>query len=282
MVTNGAESIQQRPRSTADACLLKTRRTEWERAPRRLHDAVTELHVEVLGQGEPAVLVHGSGPREQTWADQVALASRHRLLLPDRRGYGRSPVADPDFEVDAMDVAELLGEGAHLVGFSYGGVGSLLAAVRRPQAVRSLTVIEPAAFGVARGDAAVEKLLEGLVPLYQAASTITPEQFDRRFDAALGLDHPPEPLNEESRTVVEANMRERPPWEAEIRLDDLAGAPFPSLVVSGGWNSAFDAVCTVLARTLNADRADFPEYGSHGVQHARGFNERLEAFWRVG
>ena len=135
-------------------------------------------------------------------------------------------------------------------------------------------MIEPAAFGVARGDAAVEKLLEGLVPLYQAASTITPEQFDRRFDAALGLDHPPEPLNEESRTVVEANMRERPPWEAEIRLDDLAGAPFPSLVVSGGWNSAFDAVCTVLARTLNADRraaaataSSMPGVSTSGSKH---------------
>ena len=46
-----------------------------------------------------------------------------------------SPPADgDDFEVDARDIAEALGDGAHLVAHSYGGVGALLAAAARPQA----------------------------------------------------------------------------------------------------------------------------------------------------
>jgi hypothetical protein len=73
-------------------------------------------------------------------------------LLVDRRGFGASPAdGRVDFERDAEDVAELLADGAHLVGHSYGGVVSLLAAARRPDAVRSLVLIEPPAFGVARG-----------------------------------------------------------------------------------------------------------------------------------
>jgi pimeloyl-ACP methyl ester carboxylesterase len=41
----------------------------------------------------------------------------------DRRGFGENSSADgEDFEVDARDIAEALGEGAHLVAHSYGGV----------------------------------------------------------------------------------------------------------------------------------------------------------------
>src|SRR5881392_3809104 len=104
------------------------------------------------GDGEPAVFVHGSfGWGEETWREQRALADHYKLLLVDRRGFGASSPNGPvDFERDADDVAELLGDGSHLVGHSYGGVVSLLAAARRPDAVRSLALIEPPAFGVAR------------------------------------------------------------------------------------------------------------------------------------
>ena len=107
----------------------------------------TALNVTVWGDGEPAVLVHGSfGWGEETWREQRPLAESYRLLLVDRRGFGGSPAhGRVDFERDAADVAELLEDGAHLVGHSYGGVVSLLAAARNPQAVRSLTVIEPPA-----------------------------------------------------------------------------------------------------------------------------------------
>ncbi|MFL5944299.1 MAG: alpha/beta fold hydrolase, partial [Gaiellaceae bacterium] len=108
------------------------------------------VHVTVWGEGEPAVFVHGSfGWGEETWREQRPLGEHNRLLLIDRRGFGSSaPDGRVDFERDAEDVAELLGDGAHLIGHSYGGVVSLLAAARRPEAVRSLALIEPPAFGV--------------------------------------------------------------------------------------------------------------------------------------
>ena len=56
-------------------------------------------------------------------------------------------------------------------------------------------------------------------------------------------------------------MAERPPWEAEIPLDELAAAPFPKLVVSGAHNAAFDAVCDVLEERLGAERAVLPGAG---------------------
>jgi pimeloyl-ACP methyl ester carboxylesterase len=102
---------------------------------------VSDLFVEEVGQGPRVLLVHGSGGREATWADQRRLAGQYRLAMPDRRGYGDSSGGAPGFHHDAADIAALLGDGAHVVGFSYGGIGCLLAAARRPRAVRSLTLI---------------------------------------------------------------------------------------------------------------------------------------------
>jgi hypothetical protein len=72
-------------------------------------------------------------------------------------------------------------------------------------------------------------------------------------------------------------MAERPPWEAEIPLDELAAAPFPKLVLSGEHNTAFDAVCDVLEEQLGAERAVLPGAG-HSIPRAPGYAERLEVF----
>lgn len=203
-------------------------------------------------------------------------------MLPHRRGYGRSPPARPSFQLDAADVCRLLGDGAHLVGFSYGAIGALLAAARRPDAVRSLTVIEPPAFHVASGHPGVATVVRRLAAAYAAAGELTPEEFDARFDAALRDADPPDPppaLPDELRPVVESMMRERPPWEAEIPLAAFARVHFPTLIVSAGWSPAFEAVCDVLHTALGGERAVFTEGGGHGAQHAPGFNDRLAGFW---
>jgi pimeloyl-ACP methyl ester carboxylesterase len=235
---------------------------------------VTELAVDVLGEGETVVLVHRSGVRDWTWSDQRELADRYRLVMPYRRGYGDSPPGNPDFEVDGSDVAELLDEPSHLVGFSYGGIGSLLAAARRPELVRSVTAIEPPAFGVALDHPAVQALADRLEAVFDRVGAMTPEQFAVAFADAMGFEaRPPSP---EMRLALESFMRERSPAEAVIPYDRLAGVPV--LLVSGAWHTAFDAVCDVLSERLGAEVEIFPGAG-HPVQHAPGFNERLLAFW---
>ena len=235
---------------------------------------MTDLAVDVLGEGETVVLVHGSGVRDWTWSDQLELADRYRLVMPYRRGYGDSPPADPDFEVDGRDVAELLDRPSHLVGFSYGGIGSLLAAARGPALVRSVTAIEPPAFGVALDRPEVEALAERLHAVLGNTGQ-TPEQFGAAFAEAMGFE--PRPPSPEMRSALESFMRERSPAEAEIPYEHLDGIPV--LVVSGGWHPAFDAVCAVLAERLGAELETFPGVG-HGAQHAPGFNERLTEFWQ--
>src|SRR5437762_10006057 len=116
------------------------------------------MHVQTLGSGPRILLVHGSVTGAVTWSEQRSLAERFTLVIVDRPGYPPNPPLERiDFEEQADVIAELLEPGDHLVGHSYGGVISLLAAARK--APRSLTVCEPPALGVARGNPAVEELL---------------------------------------------------------------------------------------------------------------------------
>jgi pimeloyl-ACP methyl ester carboxylesterase len=225
------------------------------------------------------VLVHGSvGNGPATWSAVQPLAERYDLVVPNRGGYPPNPPLERiDFEVQAEELAPLLGDDAHLVGHSYGGVISLLIAARHPEAVRSLTVSEPPAFGVARGRPEVETLV-GDLERFLAAGPYAPEDYLRGFLGTVGSDvRLPDPLPPELAQGAQAAQVERPPWEAAIPLDELAAAPFPKLVVSGAHNPAFDAVCDVLEDRLGAERAVLPGAG-HSVPRAPGYPERLKAF----
>ena len=229
---------------------------------------------------ERIVLVHGSviGGRA-TWAAQRPLAERFELVVVERPGFAPNPPVDRvDFERDAELVADLIEPGDHLVGHSYGGVISLLAAAAAPDGLRSLTVIEPPATTVAAGDPAVDAFAAGGRALYESGATSDPESFLRRFLVAVGSAFdPPNPLPPDLAQGAQALAVERGPWEAEIPLATLASTTFPNLVVSGAHHPAFDAICDVLERELPAERVVLPGYG-HVVQLHPEFNERLTDF----
>ncbi len=240
---------------------------------------VRRLHVDVLGSGPRLVLVHGSvvnGPA--TWRQQRPLAEWFRLEIVTRPGFPPNPPVDRvDFELDAPLVGDQLGEGAHLVGHSYGGVISLLAAARRPEAVISLTVVEPPCFGVARRDPAVQAFVElyerEVVPIREPRQRL--ERFLGGVGSTLQL---PDPLPPEFEQGARMQVVERGPHEAVIPFAELRAGRFPKLVVSGAHHPAFDAVCDVVERELGAERAVIAG-GGHSVQRTgEPFNARLTAF----
>jgi pimeloyl-ACP methyl ester carboxylesterase len=230
-----------------------------------------------------AVLVHGSvSGAEATWSRQRPLGARFRVVAPDRRGYGLSPPTPrEDFDVDAIDVEALLGDGAHLAGHSYGGVVALLAAARRPEAVRSLCLLEPPAYAVARGHPAVEWMVADQATLFAAGPEMSDEDFLAGFIASVGGDpgRVPRPLTPLLAQHTGLLRRFRPPWEARPDLPALARAGFPVLVVSGGHHPGFDAVCDALAEGLGGERRTVA-----GAQHniprmGEELNRLLEALW---
>ncbi len=239
------------------------------------------LAVERLGCGPPILFIHGDivGP-ELTWRKQRELAPRWSLAIPSRPGFGESPPLERnDFEAEAPMFAELLGDGAHLVGHSYGAVISLLAAALRPAAVRSLTVSEPGCLRVAAGVPEVDEMISNGERLFAHAEEIPPEDFLRLFRGGAGSAYgTPEEVPPELLHGVELLKRERPSWEAEIPLERLAAADFPVLVLSGGHSPAFEAVCDSLALALSAEREVIEGRGHTVPSIGAPYNERLEAF----
>lgn len=216
------------------------------------------LHTERWGEGTRVVLVHGSlAVGAEEWEAQRPLADAgFELLVPDRRGYGRSPEADgEDFLVDAEDIAELMGDGAHLVGHSYGGIGVLFAAARRPEATLSVTVLEPAAFAPGQRHPAARALVDEVRAIW--SSDASDSDFVVRFLKTVGSDpdaFPPEFLAA-ALPLVPVFRNGRPLWTADLPLHDLAAASFPKMVVSGGHLTAFEAICDDLADRIAAKRA---------------------------
>lgn len=107
------------------------------------------LHYEIVGrdEGTPVLLVAGLGGVAGYWQPNLeAFAARHRVLLHDHRGTGRSTHSELPYSVELMatDLLRLMDaldvERAHLVGHSTGGaIGQVLAATQ-PERVASLVL----------------------------------------------------------------------------------------------------------------------------------------------
>ena len=240
------------------------------------------INVRRWGNGPPVVLVHGAvNNGEASWSKQQPLAERWQLIVPDRRGFFPNPPAHgSDFEIDAGDIAELLGDGAHLVGHSYGAIVSLLAAAQRPEAVRSLTVIEPPAFSLLRGDPEIERSIAEGVERFRTGDT-DPREFFLSFLRSVGAStaNVPDPLPPPLAQNVGEFARERPPWEAELPVEQLCATPFPKLVVSGGHSEHFELLSDAVAAALgpNTQRAVITGAGHSVARTGAPFNDRLEA-----
>jgi pimeloyl-ACP methyl ester carboxylesterase len=239
-----------------------------------------DLHVARHGDGPPIVFVPGTiVGAETTWRRQLPLAERFTLVIADRPGFGSSPALERgDFELEAPLFAELLGDGAHLVGHSYGAVIALLAAALRPEAVLSLTVSEPGALRLA-GTPEAERMIADGERLFAAGQAIGPAEFLRYFRGGAGSSRgTPQELPAELLRGAELAMRERPSWEAEIPLDDLAAAGIPVLAVSGGHSPVFEAVSDAIADRLGGERAVIEGRGHNVPETGEPYNRRLEAF----
>ena len=97
------------------------------------------LYYATIGSGPPVVLLHGGLANSDYWGKQVeALAPRHRVIVVDSRGHGRSTRDARPYGYDLMadDVVALLDKlgvaKADVVGWSDGAILGLDLAIRRP------------------------------------------------------------------------------------------------------------------------------------------------------
>jgi pimeloyl-ACP methyl ester carboxylesterase len=196
------------------------------------------IHYDVEGEGPLVVLVHGgTGTGEHDWAFQRGpLAVRHRVVIPDLRGHGRS--SDPQWllSIDQLgeDIAaliETLGTPADaIVAFSVGATAMLRLLIRRPGLTRSLVVIGASYKGQPER---VPEIVEGPWP-----GSL------RRLHHEHGSG--PEHWRDLRRRLAES-------WSGDHDLDaaDLAAVDVPALVVGGDRDVIEPAETALwLARTL--------------------------------
>lgn len=104
------------------------------------------------GQGEPVLLIHGSGPGVTGWANWrltiPALAENFHVIAPDIVGFGYTArPADVRYNMETwlnhiLGFMDALGiEKAHVVGNSFGGGLALAMAIRAPQRVERLVLM---------------------------------------------------------------------------------------------------------------------------------------------
>lgn len=250
--------------------------------------SLDQIHLTRWGRSGPkVVLVHGSAQGSKIGGDHHFAAQRTlgdedwQLVVPDRPGHGASPAPGrpDDAEADGAWVADLLGDGAHLVGHSFGGCVALAAAARRPDAVRSLTLIEPGMQKLAIDDPHVRRFVLKL--LATMLLSFSPERRAVRFARLIGIPggirggSDSTELKAMGRGIARLKVPSAQTLRTELEL--VQGAGIPLLVVIGGWSRSFDAVGARVAAVGGGDHRIVAS-PNHFPNLMPAFNPILTAF----
>jgi 3-oxoadipate enol-lactonase len=203
---------------------------------------VERVAVEVAGDGDPVLMIHGLGGTSNVWTPLLPALARYRTLRPDLPGSGRSdrvegPLTIARFVEAMRRVCREAGvERTHVVAHSLGTIVALHLAVGAPALVRSLALFgpltsppDPARSAMrARGEAARRGGVAGMQDLAETlltAATATETRARRPLAVAL---------------VRELVMRQCPDGYArtcealaEAEAADVARIACPTLLVTG-------------------------------------------------
>jgi len=119
---------------------------------RRISANGIETNYHDLGDGQPVLLIHGSGPGVTAYANwrltMPALATQFRVIAPDMAGFGETErPAGYRYSMDnwvdhALGLLDALGiERAHVVGNSFGGALAIALAIKAPERVGRLVLM---------------------------------------------------------------------------------------------------------------------------------------------
>ena len=107
-----------------------------------------KLCYEVKGEGYPVVLIHGFGVKKEQWIGQFGTLSEHfKVIRLDNRGAGKSDRQDEPYTMklfaeDVKGLLDYLGiEKSHIIGWSVGGMIAQHFAIKFPNSVEKLILI---------------------------------------------------------------------------------------------------------------------------------------------
>lgn len=220
-----------------------------------------EYYVEEAGTGQDTIVfLHGLFMSGRAWHNQVlALRSRFRCVSVDLRGHARSSSPSDGYGMDdlADDVVQLIqaaGYGpVHLVGCAMGSTIAMHLALRRPELVRSLTLMSATANAEdgARGrNLWLTGVLMQIVGIRPFARTLMKKLFAEHFlrdeDRAIQVDHWRNEFRKHNASGVARALRA---YARRDSLVDVAGRIRPPTLILAGER---DTICHVReSRALN-------------------------------
>jgi pimeloyl-ACP methyl ester carboxylesterase len=242
---------------------------------------VARIHVRTTPtdnpDAEPALFVHGLGGSAHNWTDFAGVL-RTRLAIEsiDLAGHGRSgPAPDNNYSLDAhadtvIAYLEQSGRGpVHLVGNSMGGAVSTVVAAKRPDLLRTLTLVSPAvpdnrirAFPLRNDPRTALLVVPGLGELVM-------KQYNARYSAAkraagtIALcfaDRSRYPTARLAESVAELRARESMPWANTAVLRSMRGLALAQFVKNRvGWHTLRRITTPTLVVWGDTDRLVAPD-----------------------
>jgi pimeloyl-ACP methyl ester carboxylesterase len=243
----------------------------------RLRDG-SRLEYEVTGEGPPLIILHGFLAGRRAFSRQAtALAGRFRVIVPSARGHDGSDATLPAgygaAASDVDDVRDLMAaekvERAHFIAHSSGGATAFAIALRHPESVDRMVLIEPSLFRLApAADEALttmqrivaaqvssgdEACLRGMIALLAGAAwtRLDAAAQTARIQALAGMAH-----------LVAPHFRSL--LEQRIADDDIRGLRPPICLVYGAASYPFERL---IAARLAALRPDLALHMVDGAGH---------------
>src|SRR6202048_1205920 len=264
-----------------------------------------ELYYEDHGSGQPVVLIHGYPLSGASWEKQVPvlLDAGHRVILYDRRGFGKSsqPTTGYNYDTFAEDLHKLI---THLelrefalVGFSMGG-GEVARYLGKygSKGVRKAVIISgvpPFLLKAADNPEGVDgSVFEGIEKAVVADRYAFFTEFFKNFyntDVLLGKRVSEQAVqaswNVAAGASATASVACVPTWHEDFR-NDVARIDVPTLVIHGDADRIvpFPAAGQRTAKLLNGARLVAIKDGPHAVSwtHANEVNTELVNFLGKG
>lgn len=249
------------------------------------------------GNGDPVILIHGSGPGVTAWANWrltiPELSRRFRTLAPDMLGFGYTErpgaaalvcdksvwVAQLAALMDVLDIGR-----AHLIGNSFGGAIALAMAIAHPERVGKLVLMGAAGVSFPITDG-LDRVW-GYQPSFQAMremmdlfahdrTLVTDELAELRYKASI------RPGVQEAFAALFPAPRQR--WVDALASDPdtIRALPHQTLIIHGRDDRIIPLASSM---TLHQwiDRSQLHVFGQCGhwtqIEHAAGFTRLVNDF----
>ena len=248
------------------------------------------------GQGDPVVLIHGSGPGVTSYANWrlviPALAENFRVIAPDMVGFGFTERPAniqygvqtwADQVIGLMDTLELAK--VHLVGNSFGGAIALRVATQHPDRVGKLVLMGsmgvpfPITDGLERVwgyEPSFENMRKVLDVFAYSRELVNDELAEVRYRGSI------QPGFQESFAAMFPAPRQR--WVEAMCTpeDDIRRLPHRTLIVHGREDQVIPVQTSLRLEELidNADLSVFSHCGHWSmIERTRDFNRSVSEFF---